>query len=31
VGLIDITTRTDLFNNSGQARVYGGTPAGPGR
>ena len=25
VGLIDITTRTDLFNNSGQAGVYGGS------
>jgi hypothetical protein len=24
-GLIDITTRTDLFNNSGQAGVYGGS------
>jgi hypothetical protein len=25
VGLIDITTRTDLFNTSGQAGVYGGS------
>jgi TonB dependent receptor len=25
VGLIDITTRTDLFNNSGQVGVYGGS------
>ena len=25
VGLVDITTRTDLFNNSGQAGVYGGS------
>ena len=25
VGLIDITTRTDLFNNSGEAGVYGGS------
>jgi hypothetical protein len=25
VGLIDITTRTDLFNNTGQAGVYGGS------
>jgi TonB dependent receptor len=24
-GLIDITTRTDLFNNSGQVSVYGGS------
>src|ERR1700727_3130045 len=24
-GLVDITTRTDLFNNSGQAGVYGGS------
>jgi TonB dependent receptor len=25
VGLIDITTRTDIFNNSGQIGVYGGS------
>jgi outer membrane receptor protein involved in Fe transport len=25
VGLIDITTRTDIFNNSGQVSVYGGS------
>jgi TonB dependent receptor-like, beta-barrel len=25
VGLVDITTRTDLFNNSGQVGVYGGS------
>src|SRR6202012_3075901 len=25
VGLVDITTRTDLFNNSGSVGVYGGS------
>jgi hypothetical protein len=25
VGLIDITTRTDIFNNSGQISIYGGS------
>jgi TonB dependent receptor len=25
VGLVDITTRTDIFNNSGQVSVYGGS------
>ena len=27
VGLVDITTRADIFNNSGQVGIYGGSQA----